>query len=116
MNFRTMRVNADLNLLNPQPQQTFSFRLANHDAISLESHVEKQAPGILQDLKEITTHEYFPTAERKKQRARLGQLIQYILNFGNSHLAEIIVLQIAVNATFVDRKSTRLNSSHVATS
>ena len=50
---------------------------------------------------EITTHEYFAAAECKKQRACLGQLIQYIFSFGSSHLAHIVVLQIAVNTTLV---------------
>jgi hypothetical protein len=60
-----------------------------------------QLARVLHQFQKITAHEDFPAAEYQKEDACFRQLIEHVLDFGGSHFAVIVVIEIAMNAALV---------------
>ena len=76
-------------------------RLADHHAIGLDLDVEQQAARVFDDLEEVAAHENFSAAKRKEEDSSVRELVQHVFDLGRGHLAVVVVIQIAVNATLV---------------
>src|SRR5579863_5133012 len=77
------------------------LRLADHRAIGFHFDVEQQAARMFHDFEEIAAHKHFSTTQREEENSSVGELIQNVFDLGSGHLAMIVVIQIAVDATFV---------------
>src|ERR1035438_8570607 len=67
----------------------------------LDLHVEQQPPRIFDKFQKVAAHKNLAAAEREKENAGLGQLIEHALDFGGRHLAMIVVIQIAMHAALI---------------
>src|ERR1700674_342281 len=101
MYFRTMRVDADLHLLYAQLANAPSLLLADHYAVGFQLDVEQQAARVFHDFEEIAAHEDFSAAKSKEEDSSIRELGQNVFDLGRRHLAMVVVIHIAVNATLV---------------
>src|SRR5437588_5452558 len=101
MDLRASRINTDLHLLYTQIAHPPGFRCADHYPIGLDSDIEFELARIFQDFKEVAPHQNLAATESQKESPSLGQLFKNIFDFGGRHLTVNIVIQIAMNATFV---------------
>src|ERR1035441_10932000 len=140
-----MRVDADLNRVYAQFADSPRFLFVDHHRVGLDLNGEHEPPGVFDKLKEVAAQEDLAAAESEKENACLGQLIEHVLDLGGRHLAVVVVIEITMHAALVatirnihvhgeghaqvkcllayfahqahqDRKSTRLNSSHLGIS
>lgn len=96
-----MRVHAQLDLLHAQFPEPLRFRCVDHHAIGLDLDVEGEATGILHEFEEVPPHKHFAAAEGEEEHARIGQLIEDVLDFGGAHLALVVVVEITMHAALV---------------
>src|SRR5215831_12351944 len=101
MHLRTMRVQADLDGVDPERAQALRLFFVDHHRIGLDLDVEKQPPCVLQQLEEVAADEDFTSADRQEEDARLGELVQDALDFLGRHLAMIFVIEITVHAALI---------------
>src|ERR1039458_9970693 len=86
-----MRVDADLDGVHVQFADSLRFPFVDHDRVGLDLDVEHETPGVLHQFKEVAAHKDLAAAEGEKENARLGQLIEHILDFGGRHLTVVVV-------------------------
>src|SRR5271165_5350154 len=96
-----MRIDADLNGFDPEFADAPGFLLANQHGVRLQFHAEHQLAGVLEKLEEILAQEDLAPAEGEDEDASLRHLVEQMLDFRRSHLAVIVVVEIAVNAALV---------------
>src|SRR5271170_4761891 len=101
MNLGTVRVDADLHLLDAQFANAPGFRLADHNAIGLDLDVEQQPARMFHDFEEVAAHEHFAAAKSEEEDSSIRELVQNTCDLGSRHLAVIVVIQIAVDAALV---------------
>jgi hypothetical protein len=77
------------------------FLFVDHDRVGLDLDVEHETACVFDNLKEVAAHKNFAAAERDKENACLGQLIEGVLDFGGGHLAVIVVIEITMHAALV---------------
>src|SRR5262244_3552943 len=68
----------------------------HHDRQYLHQRPRRCHPRLAQPA-----HENFAAAEHKKEDARLGQLVEDVLDFLRGHLAFVVVVEITMNAALV---------------
>src|SRR5208282_4820281 len=56
VNFRTMRIDTDLDGVHVQLTDSARFRFVDHDRVGLDLDVEHKTPGVLDKLKEVAAH------------------------------------------------------------
>src|SRR5579871_1738792 len=102
MHFRPMRVNADLDRLNPDFSEPCSLPLANHDRVRLELYTKLllQA-GILEDLEEVFSQKDFAAAEGQNEDSGVCQFIQQMLDLYCRHLTMVVMIEIAMHTAFI---------------
>src|SRR5258707_5709719 len=96
-----MRINADLNRFHAQSAKPLCFLGANHDTIGLEFDAEGAQSRVLQDLEKIPAHQDLAATEGEIEDTGIGHLIEKVLDFRCGHLAVIVVVKVAMNASFV---------------
>src|SRR5260370_32532966 len=70
-------------------------------ALGVVLQIERRGGGLFKNSKKARPHNHSPATEGKEKSACLRQLIQHVFDLGGAHFAVIVVIQIAVNATFV---------------
>ena len=101
MNFRAVRVNADLDRFDAEIAEAGRLALADQDRVGLELHAKHQAAGVFEQVEEILAQKNFAAAKGQDEDAGVGHLIEQVLDFRSGHLAMIVMIEIAVHAALV---------------
>src|SRR5450755_1001111 len=101
MNFRTVRVNADLDRVNAEIAKSGRLALTDQHGVSLELHAKHQTPRVFEKVEEILAQKNFAAAEGQNKNAGVGHFIEQVLDFRGRHLAMIVMIEIAVHATLI---------------
>src|SRR4051794_22322304 len=96
-----MRVDADLDLLDPKLAHAAGLSFADHHAVRLYFDIEKALPRMLNNVEKIAAHQYFAATQREEENAGICKLIKNVLNLGSGHLPKIVMIQVTVDAAFV---------------
>src|SRR5262245_14865966 len=102
MDFRSMRVDADLNRFHPNVPDSRRLALANHDGVGLELHAELPLdPRILKNLEEVLADKDLATAQCQYEYASICHLVEQSFDLGGVHLAMIVMIEVTVDAPFI---------------
>ena len=69
--------------------------------IRLKLHAKHQMAGVFEKVEEILAQKNLAAAEREDEDAGLGHLVEEVLDLGGGHLAMVVMIEIAVHASFV---------------
>ena len=101
VDFRPMRVDADLHPFDAQRADAPGLRLLDQDGVGLDLDREHQPARVLEDVEQIRPEEDLAAADGEEEDAGGGELIEQILDLGECHLAVIVVIEITVHAPLV---------------
>src|SRR5579862_79847 len=101
VNFRPMRVDADLHRVDRQIAEAFGPGCSDHYRVALELHAEHQLASMLQNLEKVLPHEDLAAAQRQEKHARFGHLTEQIQDLRGGHFTVVVVIQIAVYTSLV---------------
>src|SRR3954469_9415854 len=102
MHLRSMGVDADLDRLHANIPDPRRLALADHDRVRLELHAELALhAGVFENLEEIFAEKDFAATECQNEDARIGHLVEQVLDLRCGHLAVILMVEIAMNASLV---------------
>src|SRR5215831_2312329 len=102
MDFRPMRVNADLNRFHTNVPDPRRLALANHDRVGLELHAELPLnPRVFENLEEILAEKNLAPTQAKNEDACICHLIQQMLDLRSCHLAMILMVEITMHTPLI---------------
>src|SRR6267143_2805618 len=101
VDFRTVRVDADLNLLDVQLAQAGGLTFAYQQTIRFYLHVKPECAGIRNDFETVRSNKGLSAADSEKEYARVSKLFQQGAHLGGAQFVAAMMVEVTMLASLV---------------